>query len=259
MLTLTLAALSELESAGPLRLVTGLPVKWYKQDRDALIEQLTGKHRIERAGRSAQSVTVTEALVTIQPFGSLFSVIYNEAGKIINPEIARGRVGVIDVGMFTTDFIIYDRGRYIEPGSGSVTTAMSRVYELASAKIERSFDRPVSLYETDRAIRQGYVSVRGRKRPLAELVDPILRGVSDEILAAVVNRWSGYESGLDTILVSGGGASAIGPYLSQRFPHLSILPDGATANVIGYYRYGLFKSRRQANGRRKGKQNGKGR
>lgn len=245
-LTLALAGLSELDVSGPIKLITGLPVEWYARDRSDLAERLTGIHSIRRAGRQPVQVEVVETMVTVQPFGSLFYNIFNKDGKVINSDLARGQVGVIDIGMLTTDFIIADRGQYREPGSGSTTRAMARLYELLSDAIANQFDRPMTIHQTDQAVRQGYVKVRGRKHPLGDLVEPILSGLAADILAAVSTRWQEHEADLDTIIVCGGGANTIGPYLVDRFPNLMMMSDSNLTNVIGYHRYGLFRNKRAA-------------
>lgn len=244
MLVFTLAALSELEVTGDVSLVTGLPVKRYKPDAEKLRKQLTGQHIIWRAGRPEVKINIVEVLPTIQPFGSLFSLIFNEAGKIINPGLASGKVGIIDIGMFTTDFIVAERGEYLETGSGSITTAMGSVYELLAREIETQFDYAISIHDTDQALRAGKLKVRGHTHDLAELADPILSGVSNDILSAIAKKWRNLANGLDDIFVVGGGNSTIGPYLCDTFPHIEILPGGDKTNVKGYHYYGLFKQRR---------------
>jgi plasmid segregation protein ParM len=107
MVTLAQAAFSELGVSGEVALVTGLPVEWYG-DREALTEQLKGRHVIRRCGGGCPVVNVSQVLVVPQPFGSLFALILDKDGKLINEDLARGRVGVIDVGMHTTDFVLVD-------------------------------------------------------------------------------------------------------------------------------------------------------
>lgn len=253
-LDLALAGISELGITDPakIKLITGLPVKWYK-DKDKLIDILAGKHTIHRAGREPVDIEIIDPLITIQPFGSLFFTIFNLDGKITNPQLARSQVGVIDIGMYTTDIVIASNGLYVEPGSGSTTTAMAKIYELTALAIEETYNRSLSHHQVDQAIQDGFINVRGQKHKLYHLVEPIIQGVASDILATVATKWSDYESGLDTILISGGGASTIGPYLTDRFPHLAILPDSHITNVIGYYRYGLFKSGRKSTARQRTK------
>lgn len=240
----TLAALSELNVSGDIYLVTGLPVKWYKRDHETLRRQLTGQHQINRVGRPPATVNIVDTLVTIQPFGSLFSLIFNDDGKIINSDLAKGKVGLIDIGMFTSDFIVAERGEYAETGSGSTTTAMGSVYDLVAKAIEEQYDYALQMHDVDRAIRAGNVRIRGQSHSLAGLIDPILRGVANNILSEIAKKWRNIANGLDGIFVAGGGGSTIGPYLCDTFPHIQILPNGSKTNVVGYYYYGLFKQRR---------------
>lgn len=239
-LTLALAALSELEVSGPVKLVTGLPVQWYDKDKEALVEQLQGEHLIHRKGRGKPATAVIEeVVVTIQPFGALFSATLNEAGKIIAPELAAGSVGIVDIGMHTTDWVVARKFQYIEPASGHDTVAMGVVYEMVSRRVSDQYDRELSLHEADQVVRRGKVAVRGQTHSVVDIVDAALQEVARGISSSLATAWERYADDLDTILVAGGGSSLIGPYLVERFPHLAMLPNGALANVTGYYRYAL--------------------
>lgn len=241
-LILALAALSELNISGPVKLITGLPVQWYDKDKDLLVKQLQGEHLIHRKGRGKPvTVDIEEVVVTIQPFGALFSATLNDAGRIIAPELAAGSVGVVDIGMHTTDYIVAKKFNYIEPASGHITDAMGTVYDLVARQISDTYDRQLNLHETDQAVRRGKVSVRGHKHDIVDLVESALQEVAANIGSALATAWERYEDDLDTILVAGGGSSLIGPYLAERYPHLAMLPNGGIANVTGYYRYGLKK------------------
>lgn len=158
MLTLALAAFHRLGLNGEVNIVTGLPVEWYS-DREQLIGQLTGKHIVLPVVGEPAEVYAGEVIVVPQPFGSLFATILNEQGEITNNRVAQGRVAVIDIGMHTTDYVLADKLQYIEPGSGSITTAMARVYELVGRAIQDEFDLQLDLHHTDRAVQRGKVNV----------------------------------------------------------------------------------------------------
>ena len=235
-LTLLYAALQALGVRGSVDLITGLPVSWYAKDKQAYYQLLDGSHNIN-GGLDIR------ALVTIQPFGSLFYCLFNDTGRLINPALAAGRNGVIDCGGLTTDLIVSDNGEFYNPGSDSTTAGLSEVYMLLAQKIESEYGHKMSMHEADLAIRAGQVHIRGRAVKLGDMVEPIARGVASSISAFTATLWEAVESGLDNIFITGGGAGLFGPYLCERFPHASILPDGHLCNVWGYHRYGLFKAK----------------
>lgn len=247
---LFLSALSEL--IGPeaesetFRVVTGLPVQWYA-DRDKVIEQLSGKHVVRRVnGRQwVQRLTVDEVLVVPQPFGSLFNSILDARGTLVDETLARGRLGIIDVGTYTTDYVLVDSLRYIEKGSGSISTAMSRAYQLIGRSILDTFGLDLKLHEVDQAVRQGRVTVFGEVHEIDWLVEPALDAVAEEVLAQAGTLW-GDGRDLSAILVTGGGAIALNERIGRRYGHARMLDDAPVANVRGFERYGRRRWKEQA-------------
>ncbi len=242
---LFLAALSELvggEDASDqdqtFYVVTGLPVQWYA-DRDKVVGQLKGRHVVRRVnGRQAvQRFAVSDVLVVPQPFGSLFSAILDPDGQIVDETLARGRLGIIDIGTYTTDYVLVDALRYIEKGSGSLPTAMARAYQLIGRSILDTLGLDLSLHQVDRAVRQGYVTIFGEERDVTWLARPALDAVAEEILAQAATLW-GDGRDLKAVLVTGGGALSLGERVRQRYPHARILDGAALANVRGFERYG---------------------
>ncbi len=247
---LFLSALSELigpEAEGErFNVVTGLPVQWYA-DRDKVVEQLSGRHVVRRVnGRQwVQKLTVDEVLVVPQPFGSLFNVILDAEGALVDEALARGRLGIIDVGTYTTDYVLVDALRYVEKGSGSISTAMSRAYQLIGRSILDSFGLDLKLHEVDRAVQQGRVTVFGETRVIDWLVEPALDAVVEEVLAQAGTLW-GDGRDLSAILVTGGGALALGERIGRRYGHARTLDDAPLANVRGFERYGRRRWKEQA-------------
>jgi plasmid segregation protein ParM len=239
MTTLAQAAFSELGVSGNVALVTGLPVEWYG-DREALAEQLKRQHVIRRCGGRCPVVEVSQVLVVPQPFGSLFALILDRDGRMVNEDLARGRVGVIDVGMHTTDFILVDRLRYVEKGSSSLTTALSRVHQLTGRAILDAHGLQLTMHEVDAALRQGTVQVYGKDKDVLRLAEPALQAVAEELNAQASTLW-GAGQDLAALLVTGGGAPVLGQRILNRYPHAIAVPNAVMANVRGFLRYGARK------------------
>jgi plasmid segregation protein ParM len=242
---LFMAALSELagEQQEPcsFQVVTGLPVKWYA-DRDKVVQQFQGRHFVRRVnGRTIMHrFTVPDVLVVPQPFGSLFSTILGPDGQIVDEELARGRLAVIDVGTYTTDYVLVDRLRYVERGSSTLASAMSKAYQLIGRSILDTFGLDLRMHEVDQSVREGQVTVFGERKAIDWLVAPVLDALSAEILAEAGSLW-GDGRDLTAILVTGGGAMALGERIGRRYAHARVLEDAALANVRGFRRYGLRK------------------
>ncbi len=171
---LFLAALSELTGRGheDVQVVTGLPVEYY-QDRELLAGQLLGQHRVSRNG-SEQAFSVQAVKVIPQPFGTLFWKILSDDGYIVEERLARARVGIVDVGVYTTDYVLVDWLTYIEKGSGSIPVAMSTAYGLLAREILDQYGLGLSLHNVDACVRTRSVRVYGARQDIGPLVDSVL-------------------------------------------------------------------------------------
>jgi len=242
---LFLAALSELtggdKGTREFRVVTGLPVKWYG-DRDKVVDQLRGKHIVQRVNgyKLVQRFSVADVLVVPQPFGSLFNTILGTDGQIVDEDLARGRLGVIDIGTFTTDYVLVDGLRYVERGSGSISTGMSKAYQLVGRSLLDTFGLDLRMHEVDRVVREEKVTLFGEERNIDWLAEPVFDVLAEEVLAQAGTLW-GDGRDLRAILVTGGGAIALGERICRRYPHARVLDDAPMANVRGFLKYGSRK------------------
>jgi len=235
---LALDALERLGARNEVRMVTGLPVSWY-EDRGQLSDCLIGEHVYQIDGEPHRLI-VSDVAVVPQPFGSFFRVVLNTEGMLINNELAQGRVGIVDIGTHTTDLVLVDELRYIEPGSGSVDVAMARALELIGRAIEDVHALALEIHQVDTALRKGYVTVCGERKDIGDLARPHLAAVAQKVLDKTTTLW-GDGRDLSAVIVTGGGAYAMGEHVKARYPHAVILPNPERGNVEGFYRYGLRK------------------
>jgi hypothetical protein len=245
-LVLTLAALSEINgrSGVPIKLVTGVPVNWFGQKQD-LIDLLSGDHAYSRDGKTRQ-VTIEEVVVVTEPHGAAYSKTIDGEGNLINRPLAGGRFGIIDIGMYTTDFLVLEKLGYLEPASGSLQVGMSQVYEIVARQIQTDFGiQDLEPHQVDKYIRSGKITVSGVEHSLADVVEPALQALARKIMARAIALpsplWKNGGGELLTIFIAGGGAHHLGPYLTRPYPHADILAGAATANVRGFYNAACYK------------------
>jgi plasmid segregation protein ParM len=240
-ITLMLAAFSEAGLSGKVNLVTGLPVRWYN-DKKVLIDRLRGTHTLHREGGKRETIFIDEVIVLPQPFGTIYDQILTNTARVnkSRQKLLNLKIGAIDIGMHTTDYVWCDRMNYIESRSSSVETGMSTVYKLVSRSVEDRLGLALSMHQAEEAVQVGYVKVAGERRKLAPVIEPTLKMVSQEILSALSDPW-GDGKELDIIFGSGGGASYVGPYISRRYAQTTIVEDSQSANARGYRKYGLLK------------------
>ena len=243
-LVLTLAVLSEFKASGPVRIVTGVPVNWFGQ-KDEVVDLLKGEHTYSRDGHT-RTVDIEDVIVVTEPHGSAYSKTMDQTGQVINLPLAGGRFGVIDIGMYTVDYLVLDRLGYLEPASGSLQSGMAHVYEMVARRIQHDFGvQDLEPHQVDKYIRSGKIAVSGTEYDLAGIVEPALQGLARKISARAVQfpspLWKDQGSSLLAIFISGGGAHHVGSYLTRSYPHADILGGGATANVRGFYNAACYK------------------
>lgn len=231
------AALHQLGLSSDTRLITGLPVEWY-DDRGKMEMQLRGEHAFSVDGQPCH-VNVAAVAIVPQPFGSFFSAILDGKGRLVNEKLARGRVAILDIGMHTTDFALADGLRYIEKGSGSIPVAMAKAYELIARELQNRHRLTMDVHDVDAALRDGaMVSVYDQQYSISELARPALKAVAEEILATAMTLW-GDARDIQRILVTGGGAYALGDLIKARYPHAIVTQQPALCNARGFWLYGL--------------------
>ena len=235
---LFVAALVEMAKLMPgaesIKVVTGLPVEFFS-DQPEVVKSFEGIYRINT--EHVMKFTVESVVVAPQPFGSLFQELLNEHGKIINNSVENGRVGIIDVGTYTTDFVVSDALRYVQRLSGSVRIGWSKVVSQVQQALGDLHMLELMPHEVDQAIQAKEVRVRGEPVSLEPLIKPAVTDVQTAIIARARDLW-GEGTNLDTVLVSGGG----GPYLYDAihdvYPHARLLNNAFWANAEGLYRFG---------------------
>lgn len=235
---LFVAALVEMAQAIPdarqVNVVTGLPVEFFG-DRAEVVESLEGSYHIT-AGREIE-LTVTSVFVAPQPFGSLFRELLNEQGKIVNSDIEQGRVGVIDIGTYTTDFVVADELRYVQRLSGSIRIGWSKVLSQVQQALSDRYRLELLPHEVDKVVQAQAVRVRGKPVSVAEIIAPAVAEVQTAVIARARDLW-GEAADLDLVLVSGGGGPHLFDAIHAVYPHARLLDNAFWANAEGLYRFG---------------------
>ncbi|MEE8390938.1 MAG: ParM/StbA family protein, partial [Anaerolineae bacterium] len=235
---LFVAALVELAKFMPnaerLKVVTGLPVDFFS-DRPQVIKSFEGIYRITT--EDVKKIAVESVFVAPQPFGSLFRELLNEQGKIANSDVEKGRVGIIDVGTFTTDFVVADKLRYVQRLSGSIRIGWSKVVNQVQQSLADLHMLELMPHEVDQAVQAGEVRVRGKLVSLEALIKPAITDIQTAIIARARDLW-GAAANLDMILVSGGGGPHLYNTIYNVYPHARLLDNAFWANVEGFHRFG---------------------
>jgi plasmid segregation protein ParM len=216
-----------------LNVVTGLPVGFFS-DRDDVVISLEGEYRLHLD--EPVTFNVGQVYVVPQPFGSLFRELLNQDGIISNMEVEQGRIAVIDVGTFTTDFIVADALRYVQRLSSSIPIGWSAVLTGVQRSLSDRYRLDLAIHEVDKAIRGGGARVKGRPINMQPMLTPAIRDFEAAVIAKARDVW-GEGADLDAILITGGAAQHLADAIQTVYPQARLMPDAFWANAEGFYRF----------------------
>jgi plasmid segregation protein ParM len=158
--------------------------------------------------------------------------------------LAKQKVGIVDIGFRTTDFCIFDQLRYVERGSTTTDTGMSKCFSIISKKLrEECGGLNIELYRMYKAIRMGLIKIRGKEINISKFRDLAFTDASRTIASDMDRLWAD-DWDMDAIIITGGGAVELTKYL-QRLITGNVIPiehnaDLRLNNVEGYLKYGRF-------------------
>ncbi|MFH1071409.1 MAG: ParM/StbA family protein [Candidatus Glassbacteria bacterium] len=226
--------------------VTGLPIRFFKQYRSRYVQMLEGAHRIKvhlREEATERVIDIKKVRVLPQPFGSVFNLLMNSHGRIVDRDVARQKFGIIDIGFRTTDYTITDRLRYIERGSRTTDTGISKAFSLISRKILEQSGVNVEMYRLFDPVRKGLIRIKGKEYSLAELRDEVLRQLANSIVGDMERLWV-EDWDVEFVLLCGGGAVDLAPILEKLIEGqtrvVSTDTDMRLTNVVGYLKYAKY-------------------
>ncbi|BAO93016.1 PRTRC system protein D [Caballeronia cordobensis] len=209
------------------RLVLGLPVHSIAKYADFVRDEFSGTLTF-----GDHKVRIGSVKVIPQPLGSLvsFSEYGGSAFDRKNEHI------VIDVGYFTTDWVVANGFTMNDGRSGGAPGGASQVYQrIASLIGERKSNFVPDLERIDECLRM--------KEPLLfykEDIDlaPYLEQSQAVILSTVkqIQKKVGRTDGVRSIVLSGGGAALYEPAIREAFPlnRVDVLDAPCFANVKGF-------------------------
>jgi len=217
--------LTERKSGEPYRIVTGLPVAHYKKCKDRLAKTI-----LEIAGPK------TDVRVILQPIGSYLDCLLDNDANIRDKNLLNGAVGIIDIGFFTMDFITMRKLRFVKDSYNSCESGLATAYSSIAKAIYDLYDLKKEVYEMERVVKDGFIRVFGEKKDVRPIVDYYLDTMAAEIKARARHLWQD-ESGIDMILLTGGGASVLRDRL-MFYHYMKIVNDAQSSNTKGFYKFG---------------------
>lgn len=210
-------------------LVVGLPVAYYRAQKDVLRRHLEALHaEVSVDGLPFERVSFGKVIVYPQGAGALLTV--SDLPK-------SGLVCLVDVGYKTADYVTIEmkggRGVPISSLCGSVEFGVHRVLEAVAAEFEARTGAPLDVTLAEGVAASGKAHFRGREVDLADAVGvarrDTARAIADRVLASLGPKGDFVAE----FYLAGGGVLAL-PELQGMFPMAEVLPDPQWANAEGF-------------------------
>jgi len=236
------------ESTGPINVVTGLPIGYLKRDTRRLKQIIQGTHDITyhhpEGKDDTRRITIEKVHVIPQPIGSVFNLIFDDTGKITDRTMAGSKIGVVDIGFKTTDFSIFDHLQYIERGSSTMDTGISKCFSVIANKLRQESSINVELYRIFKFVESGMIKIKGKEYNIINLKKRIYTHAASAIATDLARLWEN-DWDIDTIVLSGGGSIPLAQYLIPNIEG-NVIPiqkdmDARFNNVQGYCKFGHYK------------------
>jgi plasmid segregation protein ParM len=237
-LVLVKSALKRLAARGVTGLddpyiVLGTPAKLFGAEKERLVAR-------------TQQVVAAEMKVIPQPMGAYCSFFQDQRGVPIKErqlDGARRRSwAVVEVGHFTTDFLLMLEGQYIERVADSCEGINHAAEHLVRLLSKESI--PVTLLQAEEALRTKKVFHFGQ-RDVAAQVEKAVDFVVEKIMNKAAALLSKDVAKLDGVLLAGGGAEIIAAALTAKWPHTVLLDNPRMAVADGFCRFGMGEQLRR--------------
>jgi len=246
-MALTAAGCSSSERDISTNVVSGLPVAYFKEHHKRFAKLLTGQHKIiyhQPDGTEIhKQIYIEKVRMMPQPLGSFFDILLDENGQIVNEVITGQKVGIIDIGFQTTDYTVFDNLRYIDRGSTTMETGISKFFRVIAGKLQEKSGINVEPFRLYDAVENGIIKMRGQEYDISKIRDSVFSQAADIIAGDADRLWTD-EWDIDTIILTGGGSMKLSKYLQPLIPGSVISSDEKTDarlnNVKGYLKYGKY-------------------
>lgn len=244
-------AIGNVEAPTTVEVVLSLPpVAYYEREKQK--ENLAGVYEIEVPDKNGRFCTnvyeVPYNLMRVIPegVGTVCSIVLDENGnEIKGTNLHTKVVGVVDVGTLTTDLIMLDNLKLVRRGCDSVLHALNDIYQKMVKYASRQ-SVVIEDYRCSDIANQGYFLAHGQRVNIEDQLDRWAADLAGVIDAAIRTTWNGGND-VEDIILRGGGARNVYPFLARVFPHVRLASDNmnnlVTSNADGGYRYGLLRRR----------------
>lgn len=236
----------------PLKIQSGLPPEFIKQDSNELKSRFIGEHNfyVKVGKRSWQKVSITikpnDVFVCKQPFGTLMSCIMNEKGEVINENLLTKNLLVVDPGFHSVDTFHCLQGAAEGESLTWENYGMQEVFQKTCDSILKNTKNQadINVYMLEKSLKDGFIYY-GPKKQKYDFVKDFYRNLRNVCISFLNELDTTYNNmmDVDVIIVTGGTGAAWENYIKEHYSQMGGLEvilankekDIVLANVEGYY------------------------
>jgi hypothetical protein len=217
-------------------------------DREAQKDALAGEYQIGFGGSpNTYTYTVPRDRLRVLPegFGTAALFCLDRKGQVRDSWLFGSSVGIVDVGTYTTDFVMLDNMKLVRHGTDSFPHALHDIHTRLRTYVA-SQGVNLDIHEADGVLREGYFLKGGERQSITVQRESWTAELAQAITAQLRTVWNGGDA-VEHILITGGGTSYVAPHIEQEFSHARHFesdPDHPIepweANCEGAYRYSRF-------------------
>ncbi|CAG2159718.1 PRTRC system protein D [Cupriavidus numazuensis] len=219
------------------QLILGLPVHTLQKYAGVLQERFAGSHDFGHG-----PVNIKRVVSLPQPLGSLVTFM-RQSGKELDTD---DTCLIVDVGYFTTDWVVARGFMMDDTRSGGVPGGSSRIYQQVATLLAADEGEPVTGIERiDKSLREGKPMRFYEKfidlRPYLEVAKAQCQTAVKEMQTRV-----GRSEDIAAIVLTGGGSALYAGAIRAAFPRSRIfsMDSPCFANVTGFFDIGSARQAR---------------
>lgn len=209
-------------------LIMGLPARLFYSQKDEL-ERLAHAHIPE----------VGSIKIISQAAAPLYCIMLDDKGYPTR-ESSSESWGVVEVGHYTSDFMMTWRGRWAESGSDGCSGVRVAAEHVKRVMAEHRI--PVSLAEAEEILQTKQVRMYGQLQDVSELVNEAVNIIVAEVVDTANRLMESRARQLDGVLVAGGGAPLVFDKLKAQWPHAVMVDNHRYAVAEGMRRLGMARA-----------------
>jgi len=224
-------------------IVTGVPTDDFNEtSAKEIINVLEGDHNITVDGNSL-NVRVKEVKVLPQPVGTVYDEVLDNEGYLENENYLNEHVTVIDVGGGT---ILIDTIINMNLSGSDRAQKEGGAYKIFENIVHKCAQNNITISVSDleqilRDQEETYV-FKPNKNESYNITEQVRKEIRKYTKALIntINTTLKSTSKIDTLFFTGGGSNLIQQKeIENKFPHAIFVTDSETANVNGFFKYGL--------------------